>query len=207
MRQSYSIFVEGVADERLVGQLVEVLFDVEFPKRNLFVTNGWNALVASTSENLYINQMNRTSDNGGVNLVIFDADDDIEGRRKELLEWKAKHGVDFELFLLPNNHDNGELEDLLESIINPNNEPVMDCWKNYEDSLRQVDLPWREGEPLTIPAKKTKIYAYLEVLLGTSKSQKERIKENKRDYTNQNHWNLNADSIKNLSDFLRGNLE
>ena len=89
MRQSYSIFVEGVADERLVGQLVEVLFDVEFPKRNLFVTNGWNASVASTSENLYINQMNRTSDNGGVNLVIFDADDDIEGRRKELLEWKA----------------------------------------------------------------------------------------------------------------------
>ena len=52
----------------------------------------------------------------------------------------------------------------------------MDCWENYEDSLRQVDLPWREGEPLTIPAKKTKIYAYLEVLLGTSKSQKERIK-------------------------------
>lgn len=83
----------------------------------------------------------------------------------------------------------------------------MDCWENYEDSLRQVDLPWREGEPLTIPAKKTKIYAYLEVLFGTSKSQKERIKENKRDYTNQDHWNLNADSIKNLSDFLRGNLE
>lgn len=40
----------------------------------------------------------------------------------------------------------------------------MDCWSDYEKSLAEIKLPWKQGEPLTIPAKKTKIYAYLEVL-------------------------------------------
>ena len=73
-------------------------------------------------------EMNKTSDNGGVNLVVFDADDDVDSRRSELLSWKEEHGVDFELFLLPDNHNPGELGDLLESIINPENKPVLDCW-------------------------------------------------------------------------------
>lgn len=66
---------------------------------------------------------------------------------------------------------------------------VMDCWGDYETALKEIKLPWRKGEPLTIPAKKTKIYAYLEVLLGVSKSQKSKIKEPNRDYTDKRHWN------------------
>ena len=64
----------------------------------------------------------------------------------------------FELFLFPNNNDIGELEDLLEQIIYKENQPVMDCWSDYEKSLAEIKLPWKQGEPLTIPAKKTKIY-------------------------------------------------
>lgn len=58
--------------------------------------------------------MNRTSADGGVNLVIFDADADFEDRKKKLILWKERCHVDFELFLFPNNKDTGELEDLLE---------------------------------------------------------------------------------------------
>lgn len=150
--------------------------------------------------------MRHSSDDGGTNLVIFDADDDFTNRQKELLAWKEKHSLDFELFLFPNNHDCGELEDLLEQIINPNNQPILDCWKEYEKSLTKIVLPWRQGIPLTLPAKKTKIYAYLETLLGKSRKQKELIKENKRDYKNPNHWNLNAQGIFALTDFLKKNL-
>ena len=53
----------------------------------------------------------------------------------------------------------------------------------------------KDGMPLTIPAKKTKIYAYLEVLLGASKSEKKKIKEAYRDYTNVNHWDLNSNKL------------
>lgn len=119
---------------------------------------------------------------------------------------KEHQNVTFELFLFPNNNDIGELEDLLEQIIYKENQPVMDCWSDYEKSLAEIKLPWKQGEPLTIPAKKTKIYAYLEVLSGTSKSQKEKIKEPYREYTNKNHWNLNADALNELIDFLKRHL-
>ena len=131
----------------------------------------------------------------------------MESRRKDLLEWKKTHGLDFELFLLPNDHEAGTLEDLLESIINPENKPVMDCWESYEKGLSKIQLPWRKGMPLTTPAKKTKIYAYLEALLGKSKSQKDKIKEPNRDYTNRDHWNLDADALTELSAFLTKYLE
>lgn len=41
-----------------------------------------------------------------------------------------------------------------------------------------------------VPARKTKIYAYLEALVGESKKQKAKIKEENRDYRNKDHWNL-----------------
>ena len=207
MRDTYSIFVEGVADERLISQLIEVTFGCKVEKGRVIATNGWKALVSPATEKTYINQMQYTTDNGGTNLVIFDADKDFEMRQEELTEWKERNNLNFELFLLPNNHDGGELEDLLVKIINPENQPVLDCWERYEDSLSTVDIPWRKGEPLTIPAKKTKIYAYLEALLGESRKQKELIKENKRDYKNANHWNLQAEEILALVDFLKKYLE
>ena len=82
----------------------------------------------------------------------------------------------------------------------------MECWDKYEDSLKAINLPWKDGIPLTIPAKKTRIYAYLEALLGSSRSEKEKIKEAKRDYLNKNHWDLNAQALHNLIDFLESNL-
>lgn len=206
MKENYTIFVEGVADERLLSQLIEVTFGMQVEKGRIIVTNGWKALLSPTTEKAYINQMRYTSDNDGMNLVIFDADDDFAARQKEILSWREANHLEFELFLLPNNHDIGELEDLLIKIINPANQPVVDCWKQYETSLTHVDIPWRNGEPLTIPAKKTKIYAYLEALLGKSRKQKELIKENRRDYKNSNHWNLKSTGILALTDFLKKNL-
>lgn len=88
MKQQYSIFVEGEADKRFISQLILVLLDGKTVEDHIFVTNGWKSLVTTAKETLYINQMNKTSDNGGVNLVIFDADDDIDDRRNDLLSWK-----------------------------------------------------------------------------------------------------------------------
>lgn len=201
------IFVEGVADKCFIEQLISFVFGEPVVEGVVINTDGYTNLMAQDKENTYTNQMRRTTDDGGVNLVIFDADEDCEERKREILEWKRRKGVDFELFLFPDNEGLGALEDLLERIINPENQEVMDCWERYEESIRNIRLPWRKGEPLTIPAKKTKIYAYLEVLLGDSKGEKKKIKEANRDYTNRHHWDLNALSLKKLMAFLRNNLQ
>ena len=206
MKDAYRIFVEGEADKRFIAQLLESIFNENIPLGNIIPTNGYTNLTAVGKESLYINEMQRTTADGGVNLVIFDADSNCEVRRTELQDWERRSKVDFELFLFPDNSDSGELEDLLQQIINPVNQPVMECWDKYEDSLKKVCLSWREGKPLTTPAKKTRIYAYLEALLGSSKTEKEKIKEAKRNYLDNNHWDLNAQALHNLIDFLKRNL-
>lgn len=194
--KKFLIFVEGIADEVFIGQYFHHIFGYAAPDGCFVKTDG--------KDNLQVmaNQMREMSANGGVNLVIFDSDQDIDKRRLDILTWGEKEKLDFELFLMPNDRDSGALEELLEKIINPNNRPIMECWENYEKELIKLDIPGRTPPPLTTPAKKTKIYGYLEALLGEGKSQKELIKEKNREYYNIQHWDLEAKYLEPLKEFL-----
>lgn len=200
----FLIIVEGDADKKFLGDYYHHLFGTHAPENSIVhsgkdgETGGYGKL---KSEDI-LQALRQNSYQGGVNLVIFDADDDPEARRKELLAIKDEFDVEFELFLLPNDKDAGALEDLLENIINPDNQPVMDCWQTYEGELEKVRIPTKTPPTLTIPAKKTKIYAYLETLLGKSKSQKKLIKDANRNYENIQHWNLDAKYLEPLKEFL-----
>ena len=204
----FLIIVEGEADKRFFENYYHHLFHEKAPAGCIMHpgkdddTGGYQKLRKEDA----INSMKQNTDAGGKNLVIFDADDDCESRRKDLLAIKEEFGVEFELFLFPNNKDAGELEDMLEKIINPNNKPVMDCWQTYEDKLREVRIPTKTPPTLTIPAKKTKIYAYLETLLGKSRSQKKLIKDANRNYENAQHWDLDSEYLKPLKEFLERSL-
>jgi hypothetical protein len=82
----------------------------------------------------------------------------------------------------------------------------MDCWQTYEGELEKVRIPSKTPPTLTIPAKKTKINAYLETLLGKSRSQKELIKDAKRNYENTQYWNLDTEYLEPLKRFLEKNV-
>ena len=71
-----------------------------------------------------------------------------------------------------------------------------------EGELEKVRIPTKTPPTLAIPAKKTKIYAYLETLLGKSKTQKKLIKDANRNYENTQHWNLDAEYLEPLKEFL-----
>ena len=202
MKKNYNIFVEGVADERFFKQYISHVSGEEVEDERLVILKGWDNLKTEASAV----RMKSMTANDGVNIVVVDADKDFLARKVEIAKWKQANGVEFELFLLPNNHDTGALEDLLENIINPNNRPIFDCWEDYEEELVKLNIPGRTPPPLTTPAKKTKIYGYLEALLGESKSQKEQIKETKRNYEVALHWNLDAVYLNPLKEFLTKHL-
>lgn len=202
MKDVFTIFVEGIADVVFIKQYVRHIFGVTIPDNRIEKLDGWTNLKGWTWQQ----RMRTNTANGGTNIVIIDADDNIDARRSDVLAWKQQHELEFELFLLPNNKDAGALEDLLENIINPNNQSVMDCWQTYEGELAKVRIPTKTPPTLTIPAKKTKIYAYLETLLGKSKAQKELVKDAKRNYENTQHWNLDAEYLEPLKEFLNNNL-
>ena len=117
MRDRFLIIVEGIADETFIRQYLFFFFFQKVPENFILRTNGKDNLKSTSA----INRMRSMTDQGGINLVIFDADNDFEAKKASILKWKEENGLEFELFLLPNNKDKGELEDLLENIINPNN--------------------------------------------------------------------------------------
>ena len=200
--KKFLIIVEGEADKKFMEDYYHHLFQTPAPKNSIIHTGGYKKL----ADEVILRQMQMNADQGGVNLVIFDADDDYKTRWEELSSLKEQYGVEFELFLFPNNQDAGALEDLLENIINLNNRPILDCWENYEEELRRLEIPGRTPPPLTTPAKKTKIYGYLEALLGESKKEKKMIKEKERDYENPLHWDLDAEYLERLKEFIGGNI-
>ena len=112
-----TLYVEGIADVVFFKQYIQHCFGIEVPEEWIVNLEGWTNIKGIAA----LRRMRSTTDNGGVNIAILDADKDIDARRKDILDWKQEHAVEFELFLLPNNHDAGTLEDLLENIINPNN--------------------------------------------------------------------------------------
>ena len=199
MKKEFNIFVEGVADARFFKQYISHVFGEEVAAERIVILKGWDNLKTEASAS----RMRSMTANGGVNLVIVDTDKDFQARKDEIAKWQQASDVEFELFLLPNNHDTGALEDLLEKIINPNNRPILDCWDNYEEELVKLEIPGRTPPPLTTPAKKTKIYGNLEALLGESNAQKELIKEVNRNYENTQHWNLDAEYLEPLKGFLK----
>lgn len=74
--------------------------------------------------------------------------------------------------------------------------------KNFRGVDFWDNIPYSVSSPLTIPAKKTKIYVYLETLSGKSRHHKKQIKDANRNYENTLHWNLGAESLELLIVFL-----
>ncbi|MFD2933572.1 DUF3226 domain-containing protein [Spirosoma flavum] len=134
-------------------------------------------------------------------IVIFDADH-YPDNHLLFSSHSQTHGFTF--FLLPNNEADGDLETLLQTIIHPENQIIFDCWQAYESCLNGKKTAMTETGLFTLPARKTKIYAYLEALVGESGTEKEKIKERQRDYRNENHWNLDPTypTLKPLKEFL-----
>jgi len=193
------IFVEGDADVKFIKDIILHFYNIQLTNNDIVKTDGWANIKSKKEKGEHIR--NKLLENiDGVNLIIFDADDDFKLRKSEIEKWKNLFNLDFEMFLFPNNKDNGELENLLEDIIKVENKPIFDCWGKYEKCLEAFSS-MREI-PLTIPAKKSKIYSYIETLVGNSNSEKEKIKDRNRDFLNTKHWELNSYGVIPLKTFL-----
>lgn len=192
------IYVEGVADAKLIQDLIleiyqmKMIFDKsgKYGEPNILITNG------KTNLDKFKPQFKINSENDILSIVIFDADI-FNDENDKFIALKKEFPIEY--FLLPDNKSNGDLETLLAQIINQDNKVIFKCWEGYENCLKTST---RKEGIFTTPARKTKIYAYLEALLGESNSEKDLIKERERNYQNQNHWDLNAPALVNLKLFL-----
>jgi hypothetical protein len=217
-------WVEGIADQKFLSDVISEWFEYDFKwddKNRVFEyqnpdllgikirsSGGAAAFTSKDGWNKISPLFKSNAINGVKDIIILDADEDYDQKIKEVNQVIDSEGFDStkDLYLWPDNQKNkgkSDLETLLEEIINLNNKDIFDCWKNYEMCLDKV------GKNYTTPARKTKIYAYLEALLGESNDEKEKIKERKRDYKNTGHWNLDGSTgpLKPLKEFLKSHID
>ncbi len=147
------IFVEGPSDRFFLEvYLLYLYFQERFPIKNFKVQNidGKDNLSKRLFE---IEKYDKT-------LIIFDADKDYESNKKEILKVvsKTKQTISEEqIFLFPNNQDDGDLEILLLKIAK--HKEFINCFEGYLDCIKKAE----HCKPIK-NIRKNKLYAYLEAL-------------------------------------------
>lgn len=199
------IFCEGISDQRFLRDFLKVHYNIAISDKELNdnkpIQNlgSWNKLKIQKPQITEIFS-EYTS------LIFLDADDEkaidkpgfeatIKFVTQLMTEW---NWTKYDIFVLPNHQDTGTVEDLLENIINKEHSQIFECWNEFESCLSK-------NKSLTIPAKKSKIYSYLECLHGITNQEKDKCKDPNRDFQDENLWdirNLENPYILKLKTFL-----
>jgi len=120
-------------------------------------------------------------DNYDNSIIILDADNDFGGSKTQIEKYVNDLGLT-NSYLFPNDEEIGDLETILENIQVDKN--IANCWSKFEACINE------SGAEYTIPAKKSKIHTYLEVLNSNTNQGKNNCKERNRDYKENTIWTL-----------------
>ncbi len=201
------IFCEGISDQRFIRDFLFLNYKIEISDKQLnnneFIhcLGGWTNLT---------NLKERITEEFSEfkTLIFLDADDENTENKSGFKEsakfvddlMKIWNWTNYDKFIFPNNSkEEGEVEDFLEKVINPKNSDIFECWNSFEECIT------KKGKGYNIPAKKSKIYVYHEVLHENTSAGKEKCKDKKRNFQDANLWDLdviNNTYLKTLKEFL-----
>lgn len=200
------IFLETGKDdtsEKLFFENLLRQLNVSLVDRNPFVyCNGWTNL--ENQEGALAE-----TDSDTKNIVIFDADysnqesGGLEKRKSAIEKIKLdlnnkknnsnRSNIDFDLFLMPNNKEDGCFETILEACFLPEHNCLFDCFDKFECCVKNKGYP--------IPNQKDKIYSCLDIV---ERKLNLRIRDKKEfwQFDNSQLWDMNCEAIKPLKEFL-----
>ncbi|GAA7632794.1 hypothetical protein ckin5_03340 [Helicobacter pylori] len=141
------IFVEGPSDKVFLEVYLYFLEDLPIKNFKVRSTNGKDNL--SSKLLLETEKYAKT-------LIIFDADKNYESNKKEILSKTQQKITEEQIFLFPNNQDDGDLEALLLEIAK--HDEFLKCFESYLECIKSKE----HHEPIK-NIRKNMLYAYLEV--------------------------------------------
>jgi len=150
------------------------------------LANSSNAFLANTLE-------------GGINLIIFDADSPTNKggfaiREKDLRQQFDFLGIKADLFLFPNNTDDGDFEVLLESILRRDiHQRFFDCFEDYEKCL---------GGNYIAPNRKGKLFTYISAQKELTHKQRSDLGKGEWLFDDDRFWDLDSPSLQPLKQFI-----
>ncbi|MFP6172619.1 DUF3226 domain-containing protein [Helicobacter pylori] len=140
------IFVEGPSDKVFLEAYLYFLEDIPIKNFKVKDVTGKDNL---SKRFLEIEKYDKT-------LIIFDADKDYESNKKEILSKTQQKITEEQIFLFPNNQDDGDLETLLLEIAK--HDEFLKCFEGYLECIKSKE----HYKPIK-NISKSKWYAYLEV--------------------------------------------
>ncbi|GAA9870792.1 hypothetical protein VN0651_00840 [Helicobacter pylori] len=140
------IFVEGPSDKVFLEVYLYFLEDIPIKNFKVKDVTGKDNL---SKRLLEIEKYDKT-------LIIFDADKDYESNKKEILSKTQQKITEEQIFLFPNNQDDGDLETLLLEIAK--HDEFLKCFEGYLECIKSKE----HYKPIK-NISKSKWYAYLEV--------------------------------------------
>ena len=208
------IFCEGVTDQVFIADCLEVFYNIQITRKvHSKDSNKWDISFGEhcqvieiggcgkLSDKLYQDMFRDNVDEGGKNVVIFDADfaPDAVGAKKgtgnngfenakKKLETLRKSGQ-FDFYLWPNNEIDGEVENLLRQLVPSNKEKILKCIEDHQKCLKLSEI-----ENVNIVDLKAQVGYYLHSV------SKDSLARN-RNYKDADFWNLNENDCANLKKF------
>ncbi|MFP6101985.1 DUF3226 domain-containing protein [Helicobacter pylori] len=140
------IFVEGPSDKVFLEAYLYFLEDIPIKNFKVKDVTGKDNL---SKRLLEIEKYDKA-------LIIFDADKDYESNKKEILSKTQQKITEEQIFLFPNNQDDGDLETLLLEIAK--HDEFLKCFEGYLECIKSKE----HYKPIK-NISKSKWYAYLEV--------------------------------------------
>lgn len=140
---------------------------------------------------------------GGRNIIIFDADTPATGcgytaTKKRILSTFPVNIVIDDIYLFPHNYDDGIFENLLEELTLKNiHSKFFDCFSDYELCL---------GNEYVSPDLKGKLHTYMSAQKALSNRQRKALGSGQWLFEDNRFWNLEAEELKPLKDFLTANV-
>lgn len=186
------IVVEGKADKRFLEEYIAHLGYADFVDE-IHSAGGKDNWKTSKQA------LERAKSDGLLTALIFDADADASSRRSYLQRKLDEFGSEARIFLIPNDEDNGCLEDLLEHLVPRAYQPIIKCWDNFISALCELTPPLIPS--YNLPSSKTKFYSYAS-LLRDEKEEKVAAEGDRR-YKDVKHWDLNAPYLDPLKKFIK----
>ncbi|WP_283448342.1 DUF3226 domain-containing protein [Helicobacter pylori] len=145
------IFVEGPSDKVFLEVYLYFLEDI--PIKNFKVKD------VTGKDNLSKRLLE--TEKYAKTLIIFDADKNYESNKKEILSKTQQKITEEQIFLFPNNQDDGDLETLLLEIAK--HKEIIQCFKRYLKCIECKYIGIKEHHELIKNIRKNMLYAYLEV--------------------------------------------
>lgn len=161
--------------------------------------NGWSNihLIAPKIRELVDNTDNKV-------VFVFDADSESNGggceiRRGQISTLLSQENLEADLFLFPNNIDDGDFESLLINIACEKRGALFNCFDGYEGCVRGLETDTLKFQ---LPMRKSRIFAYIESFDESNNLKAKEIKERTYFFSSNKYWKLDSEHLNNLKEFL-----